>query len=71
MKNIVTLLALLLALGTIGYLYLQLSATQKQLTLAQRRYTDCEQVTFQLQNQLTQQTRQRAAEATARDARRR
>ena len=52
MKNIVFLGALVLALGLIGYLYQQLSATEKALTLAEKRFADCEKVTFQLQNQL-------------------
>ena len=42
----------MLALGLIGYLYQQLSATEKALQLAEKRFTDCEKVTFQLQNQL-------------------
>ena len=52
MKNILVLGALVLALGLIGYLYQQLSATEKELQLAQKRFADCEKVTFQLQNQL-------------------
>jgi uncharacterized protein HemX len=60
MKNVLTLLALVLSLGLIIYLYVQLSATEKELALAQRRVADCEQVTFQLQNQLSQQAREKA-----------
>ncbi len=52
MKNIVFLAALVLALGLIGYLYQQLAATEKALTLAEKRFADCEKVTFQLQHQL-------------------
>ena len=52
MKNIIFLAALVLSLGLIGYLYQQLTATEKALELAQKRFTDCEKVTFQLQNQL-------------------
>ena len=52
MKNIVFLGALVLALGLIGYLYQQLSATEKALELSEKRFKDCEKVTFQLQNQL-------------------
>ena len=52
MKNIVFLGALVLALGLIGYLYQQLAATEKALELAEKRFTDCEKVTFQLQHQL-------------------
>jgi len=49
MKNLLFLLALLIALGTILYLYRQLSTTEEALQLAQKRFADCEQVTFQLQ----------------------
>jgi hypothetical protein len=52
MKNLVYLGALVLALGLIGYLYQQLSATQTALQQSEKRFTDCEKVTFQLQNQL-------------------
>ncbi|WP_046242690.1 hypothetical protein [Hymenobacter terrenus] len=52
MKNLIFLGALVLALGLIGYLYQQLAATEKALQLAEKRFTDCEKVTFQLQNQL-------------------
>ncbi len=52
MKNIIFLGALVLALGLIGYLYQQLSASEKALQLAEKRFADCEKVTFQLQNQL-------------------
>ena len=65
MKNFFVIGALLLALGLIGYLYQQLSATEKALQLAQQRFTDCEKVTFQLQNQLAP-LQQKAAEKVAR-----
>ena len=51
MKNYLFLGALVLALALIAYLYIQLSATQRELQLAEKRFTDCEQVTFQLQMQ--------------------
>ena len=54
MRNIIFLGTLVLALGLIGYLYQQLSATESSLQLAEKRFTDCEKVTFQLQNQLAQ-----------------
>ncbi|KUG07614.1 hypothetical protein [Solirubrum puertoriconensis] len=63
MKNFVTLGALVISLALIIYLYVRLSATERQLTDAQRRMADCEQVTFQLQNQLSQQARMQAREA--------
>ncbi|WP_324677771.1 hypothetical protein [Hymenobacter sp. GOD-10R] len=51
MKNLLFLLTLLIALGTILYLYRQLSTTEQALKLAEKRFADCEQVTFQLQMQ--------------------
>ena len=54
MRNIIFLGTLVLALGLIGYLYQQLSAAEVSLQLAEKRFTDCEKVTFQLQNQLAQ-----------------
>jgi len=55
MKNILTIGALVLALGIIGFLYQQLSAAETALAVANKRFADCEQVTFQLQNQLAQE----------------
>ena len=55
MKNLLTIGALVLALGIIGFLYQQLSAAEAALAVANQRFTDCEQVTFQLQNQLAQE----------------
>jgi len=52
MKNILFIGALVLALGLIGYLYQQLTATEKALQQAEQRFADCQKVTFQLQNQL-------------------
>ena len=57
MKNIISLIALVISLGLIVFLYLQLSSTQEQLRQTQQRFADCEKVTFQLQNQLTAQQR--------------
>ena len=63
MKNFITLGALVISLALIIYLYVRLSAAERQLTEAQRHIADCEQVTFQLQNKLTAQARERAAAA--------
>ena len=52
MKNLLVIGALVLSLGLIGYLYQQLSATQRALQVSEQRFSDCEKVTFQLQNQL-------------------
>lgn len=56
-KNILFIGALVLALSLIGYLYQQLTQTQAALRAAEQRFEACEQVTFQLQNQLSQQSR--------------
>ncbi len=61
MKNIFSLIALVISLGLIIFLYLQLTSTRESLRQAEQRYADCEKVTFQLQNQLT--AKQREAEA--------
>ncbi|HEX8349996.1 MAG TPA: hypothetical protein VF598_08530 [Hymenobacter sp.] len=63
MRNILFLVALLLSLGTIIYLYRQLSSTEKALQLAEKRFADCEQVSFQLQNQLSTRGKQGASES--------
>ena len=62
MKNIAVLGALVLALGLIGYLYQQLTATQKALQVSEQRFSDCEKVTFQLQNQLALLQKKEAGE---------
>ncbi|GAA3948173.1 hypothetical protein [Hymenobacter algoricola] len=49
MKNALTLAALLLSLGLILYLYQQITRLEEALKVSQQRFTDCEQVTFQLQ----------------------
>ncbi|GAA4350283.1 hypothetical protein GCM10023185_07940 [Hymenobacter saemangeumensis] len=64
MKNILTIGALLLALGLIGFLYQQLSAAQEALKASEQRFNDCQQVTFQLQNKLAGLERERTAQAT-------
>ncbi|OGX87670.1 hypothetical protein BEN47_00435 [Hymenobacter lapidarius] len=62
MKNVFVIGALVLALGLIGYLYQQLSATQKALQTSEQRFSDCEKVTFQLQNQLALLQKKAASE---------
>lgn len=57
MNKILPLIALLIALGLIIFLYLRLTKTEEALKRANQRFSDCEQVNFQLQNQLTQATR--------------
>jgi hypothetical protein len=57
MNKVLTIAALVLSLGLIGYLYQKLSKTEEALKRSEQRFTDCEQVNFQLQNQLTAATR--------------
>jgi uncharacterized protein YoxC len=57
MNKVLTIAALVIALATIGFLYQTLSKTEEALKRAEQRFTDCEQVNFQLQNQLTAATR--------------
>jgi hypothetical protein len=64
MKNFLTLGALVISLALIVYLYVRLTAAEQELALTKHRLDDCEQVTFQLQNKLTQQTREKAAAAS-------
>lgn len=61
MRNILTIGALVLALGLIAFLYQQLSAAEAALKVADQRFADCQVVTFQLQNQLAQQQKQAGA----------
>ncbi|MFD2784396.1 hypothetical protein [Hymenobacter rubripertinctus] len=57
MNKTLTLVALLVALGLILFLYQRLRTTETALERSEQRFHDCEQVSFQLQNQLTQATR--------------
>jgi CHASE3 domain sensor protein len=66
MKNILFIVTLAVALGLIAFLFQRLNATEIALKEAQQHFTDCEQVTFQLQNQLSEKQRgATAAPATA------
>jgi len=58
MRNILTIGALVLALGIIAFLYQQLSTAETALKVADQRFADCEVVTFQLQNELAKQQKQ-------------
>ncbi|AHJ97475.1 hypothetical protein [Hymenobacter swuensis] len=57
MNKALPLAALIIALGLILFLYQRLRTAEASLEIANRRFADCEQVNFQLQNQLTQATR--------------
>ena len=63
MNKVVPLIALVIALGLIIFLYLRLTKTDEALKQANQRFSDCEQVNFQLQNQLTQATRRPVADS--------
>ncbi|SDX60523.1 hypothetical protein [Hymenobacter psychrophilus] len=54
MKKYLPLAALLVALGLILFLYQRLTNTETALKQAEQRFHDCEIVTFQLQNKLSQ-----------------
>ncbi|NVO85861.1 hypothetical protein [Hymenobacter terrestris] len=54
MKKYLPLAALLVALGLILFLYQRLTNTETALKRAEQKFQDCEIVTFQLQNKLSQ-----------------
>ena len=64
MKNLLFIATQAISLGLILFLYQRLSATEKALQEAQQHFTDCQQVTFQLQNQLSQDEKNAAAQGT-------
>ncbi|TGE20071.1 hypothetical protein [Hymenobacter elongatus] len=49
MKNAAFLVALVVSLGLILYLYQQTTRLEEALQMSEKRFADCEQVTFQLQ----------------------
>ena len=57
MNKVLPLVALLIALGLILFLYQKLRTTETALERSERRFSDCEKVNFQLQNQLVEATR--------------
>ena len=66
MKNIIFIAALAISLGLIVFLYQRLLSTEAALKVAQQHFADCQQVTFQLQNQLSQDEKNAEAQgATA------
>ncbi len=64
MKNILFLLTLAVSLGLIFFLYWRLTVTQNALAAAQREGAACQQVTFQLQAQLSADEKSAAAHST-------
>ncbi|WP_303311363.1 hypothetical protein [Hymenobacter sp. BT730] len=49
MKSILSVFALVISLGLIGFLYYQTTQLEQALQLADKRFADCQQVNFQLQ----------------------
>ncbi len=64
MKNILFILTLAVSLGLIFFLYWQLTLTQNALKDAQMKTEACQQVTFQLQAQLSADEKSAAASST-------
>jgi uncharacterized membrane protein len=64
MKNIIFLAALAISLGLIVFLYQRLLSTEAALKTAQQHFADCQQVTFQLQNQLSADEKNAEARGT-------
>ncbi|MGI4832484.1 MAG: hypothetical protein ACRYFK_03385 [Janthinobacterium lividum] len=55
MKNILFLLALVVSAGLNAFLYQRFTAADTARRVAEQHFADCQQVTFQLQNQLSTQ----------------
>jgi hypothetical protein len=64
MKNILFIVTLAIALGLIFFLYWQLTVTQNALKDAQVKVEACQQVTFQLQAQLSADEKSAEAKST-------
>jgi hypothetical protein len=64
MKNILFIGTLVISLGLIIFLYQRLTATEAALREAEQHFADCQQVTFQLQNQLSGDGKSAAAPST-------
>ncbi|UOQ67793.1 hypothetical protein [Hymenobacter volaticus] len=57
MNKVLPLGALLISLGLIIFLYLRINKLEEALKQSEQRFSDCETVNFQLQNQLVAATR--------------
>lgn len=64
MKNILFIGALAISIGLIVFLYQRLVTTEAALRVAEQHFTDCQQVTFQLQNELSADKKDAAATTT-------
>jgi hypothetical protein len=63
MKNFLFIFSLVISIGLIIFLYQRLTSTEAALRVAEKHFADCQQVTFQLQNQLS--VDEKSAEATS------
>ena len=64
MKNLLYIGTLAISIGLIIFLYQRLLTTEAALHVAEKHFADCQQVTFQLQNQLSEDEKNAAANAT-------
>ncbi len=64
MKNILFIGALAISIGLIIFLYQRLVTTEAALRVAEQHFADCQQVTFQLQNELSADKKGAAATTT-------
>jgi hypothetical protein len=64
MKNILYIGTLAIAIGLIIFLYQRLTTTEAALRVAEKHFADCQQVTFQLQNQLSEDEKSAEAKST-------
>ncbi|QKG52187.1 hypothetical protein [Hymenobacter sp. BRD67] len=64
MKNILFIATLAISLGLIVFLYQRLLSTEAALKTAEQHFAACQQVTFQLQAQLSADEKSAAAHST-------
>jgi hypothetical protein len=64
MKNFLLIGTMAIAIGLIIFLYQRLLTTEAALRVAEQHFTDCQQVTFQLQNELSESKKGAAATTT-------
>lgn len=64
MKNFLLIGTMAIVIGLIIFLYQRLLTTEAALRVAEQHFTDCQQVTFQLQNELSESKKGAAATTT-------
>jgi hypothetical protein len=64
MKNLLYIGTLAISIGLIIFLYQRLLTTEAALRVAEKHFADCQQVTFQLQNQLSEDEKSAEANST-------